>query len=421
MLRANDPSLRTWVPVPKDSDFPIQNLPLGVIRYNDEYHVATRIGDHVLDLAVLNRSGLLGVNYVDEVFENQYINDCIGLGKEMMRDLRNRISQLLDKRGHELKDNSDLRDECLLEIEKVEVCMPLKVGNYTDFYSSKEHATNVGSMFRDPANALLPNWSHMPIGYHGRASSIVLSGTPVYRPKGQTKPADSEKPVFGPTQQLDFELELAFVTCKSTSLGASIPTDEAEDAIFGMVLFNDWSARDIQSWEYVPLGPFLAKNFASSISAWVVSLDALKPFRVDGPKQEPAPLPYLRFKGQHNYDIELEVLLEAPRFTRQRIVHSNYKYMYWNMVQQLAHHTVNGCNIQTGDLYASGTISGPIRDSFGSMLELTWRGTEPLKLPNKSERSFIHDHDIITMKAYAQNSDVRIGFGEVVTKILPAV
>ena len=420
MIRANDPNLRSWVPVPENSDFPIQNLPLGVICINEHHHVATRIGDHLLDLAVLNKSGLLGVDFVQQIFEQDSINACMALGKEMMRDLRNRISRLLDDKHNDLRKDVDLRESCLLPISQVEVCMPLKVGNYTDFYSSIEHATNVGTMLRDPANALSPNWKHIPIGYHGRASSIILSGTPVKRPKGQTKAADQDAPSFGPCQQLDFELEMAFVTCRSNPLGTPVSIDEAEDYIFGMVLFNDWSARDIQSWEYVPLGPFLAKSFASSVSAWVVSMDALEPFRVEGPVQDPKPLPYLQFKGTHNYDIELEVLLETPRFNAARIVHSNYKYMYWNMVQQLTHQASNGCNIQVGDLYASGTISGPIRDSYGSMMELTWRGTEPLKLPNNTERKFIQDNDTVIMKAYAKNEKVRIGFGEVITTILPA-
>jgi fumarylacetoacetase len=338
----------------------------------------------------------------------------------MNRDLRNRISRLLDDKHDDLRKNVSLREACLFAIHDVEVTMPLRIPNYTDFYSSKEHATNVGSMFRDPANALLPNWKHIPIGYHGRASSIVISGTPVKRPKGQTKSPDQEHPEFGPTKQLDFELEMAFVTCKSNELGSPIPAHEVEDYIFGMVLFNDWSARDIQSWEYVPLGPFLGKNFASSMSAWVVNLDALKPFRVDGPVQDPKPLPYLHVDGEHHYDIQLEVYLESPRFNPARIVHSNYKYLYWNMAQQLLHHASNGCNIQIGDLYASGTISGPIKDSFGSMLELTWRGTEPLQLPNNSERKFINDHDTVIMRAFSVSNNVRVGFGEVSTKILPA-
>jgi fumarylacetoacetase len=418
MIRANDPKIQSWIPVPENSDFPIQNLPLGVIKVNDEFHVATRIGDFVVDLALLNRSGLLGVDFVQSLFENEFINDCISLGREMMRDLRNRLSKLLDNKHPELASDVELRQRCVLPIKQVEVCMPIRIENYTDFYSSIEHATNVGTMFRDPANALLPNWKHIPIGYHGRASSIVLSGTPLRRPKGQTKAPDQTQPTFGPSKQVDFELEMAFVTCKSNPLGTSIPIDQAEDYIFGMVIFNDWSARDIQSWEYVPLGPFLAKNFGSSISAWVVNLDALKPFRVEGPVQDPAPLSYLQYTGNHNYDIQLEVFIESPMFIPHKIVHSNYKYMYWNMVQQLTHHASNGCNIQVGDLYASGTISGPIKDSFGSMLELTWRGTEPLKMPDGTERKFIEDRDKIIMHAYAMNDDVRIGFGEVCTTIL---
>lgn len=418
MIRANDPKIQSWIPVPENSDFPIQNLPLGVIKVNDEFHVATRIGDFVVDLALLNRSGLLGVDFVQSLFENEFINDCISLGREMMRDLRNRLSKLLDNKHHELASDVELRQRCVLPIKQVEVCMPIRIENYTDFYSSIEHATNVGTMFRDPANALLPNWKHIPIGYHGRASSIVLSGTPLRRPKGQTKAPDQTQPTFGPSKQVDFELEMAFVTCKSNPLGTTIPIDQAEDYIFGMVIFNDWSARDIQSWEYVPLGPFLAKNFGSSISAWVVNLDALKPFRVEGPVQDPAPLSYLQFTGNHNYDIQLEVFIESPMFIPHKIVHSNYKYMYWNMVQQLTHHASNGCNIQVGDLYASGTISGPIKDSFGSMLELTWRGTEPLKMPDGTERKFIEDRDKIIMHAFAMNDDVRIGFGEVCTTIL---
>jgi fumarylacetoacetase len=418
MIRANDPKIQSWIPVPENSDFPIQNLPLGVIKVNDEFHVATRIGDFVVDLALLNRSGLLGVDFVQSLFENEFINDCISLGREMMRDLRNRLSKLLDNKHPELASDVELRQRCVLPIKQVEVCMPIRIENYTDFYSSIEHATNVGTMFRDPANALLPNWKHIPIGYHGRASSIVLSGTPLRRPKGQTKGPDQTQPTFGPSKQVDFELEMAFVTCKSNPLGTSIPIDQAEDYIFGMVIFNDWSARDIQSWEYVPLGPFLAKNFGSSISAWVVNLDALKPFRVEGPVQDPAPLSYLQYTGNHNYDIQLEVFIESPMFIPHKIVHSNYKYMYWNMVQQLTHHASNGCNIQVGDLYASGTISGPIKDSFGSMLELTWRGTEPLKMPDGTERKFIEDRDKIIMHAYAMNDDVRIGFGEVCTTIL---
>ena len=298
--------------------------------------------------------------------------------------------------------------------------MPLHVQNYTDFYSSIEHATNVGKMFRDPANALLPNWKHLPVGYHGRASSIVVSGINFHRPKGQMKPADAEKPIFGASKQLDFELEMAFVLNKNTEIGESISTQEAEDAIFGMVIFNDWSARDIQSWEYVPLGPFLGKNFCSSISPWVVTLEALEPFRTASPKQEPEVLDYLKFEGDKNFDINLEVYLQPENGEENLICKSNYKYMYWNMTQQLAHHTINGCNVEVGDLYASGTISGSEPNSFGSMLELTWRGQKPLKLSDGTERKFINDHDTLIMRGFSEKNGIRVGFGEVRGKVLPA-
>jgi fumarylacetoacetase len=295
------------------------------------------------------------------------------------------------------------------------------VPNYTDFYSSEEHATNVGSMFRDPKNALLPNWKHVPVGYHGRASSIVVSGTPIYRPKGQIKLPDTEQPIFSPSRKLDFELEVAFITCAETKLGTSINTHEAEDNIFGVVLFNDWSARDIQQWEYVPLGPFLGKNFGSTISPWIVTLDALEPFRINGPAQNPSVLPYLTYQGEKNFDISLEVSMISAQEERLVVSRSNFKYMYWNMSQQLAHQTINGCNIQVGDVYASGTISGPLPDSYGSLLELTWNGQRPLTLDGGAARTFIEDGDTILMKGYAEKDGVRIGFGECKGKIWPAL
>jgi fumarylacetoacetase len=275
-------------------------------------------------------------------------------------------------------------------------------------------------MFRDPDNALLPNWKHLPVGYHGRASSIVVSGTPIKRPNGQRKAPDETSPTFGPSQRLDFELEVAFITCCNTKLGETISTEKAADCIVGLVLFNDWSARDIQVWEYVPLGPFLAKNFGSSISPWVVTLDALEPFKVDGAKQDPEPLDYLKYEGQHNYDIKLEVDIELPDGQSKTICQSNYRHMYWNMVQQLAHQTVNGCNIKVGDMYASGTISGPEENSYGSMLEIAWKGTKPIKMPDGSERKFIHDNDTVVMRGWAEKDGVRVGFGEVRSKVLPA-
>jgi fumarylacetoacetase len=423
MIKANDPALHSWIEIAADSEFPIQNLPFGIFSTPDrDPRVGVAIGEYILDMCVLGRCDFFELIDLDpNVFHRPYLNDFIALGKPIWRAVRNRVSDLLRNDNDEISGNSNLIRECLVKQSEAEMLMPVKVQNYTDFYSSLEHATNVGTMFRDPENALLPNWKHLPIGYHGRASSIVVSGTPIYRPKGQTKPHDAELPTFGPTRQLDFELEVAFITGKETALGQSITPNEAEDYIFGLVLFNDWSARDIQAWEYVPLGPFLAKSFASSVSPWVVTLDALEPFRMKGPEQEPGPLPYLDFTGQRNYDIQLEVLLQPENGQEYSISRSNFRYMYWNMTQQLAHQTSNGCNIQVGDLYASGTISGSDKGSYGSMLELTWRGTQPLLLPDGSERQFIQDHDTIIMRGYGAYNGIRIGFGEVRGTILPAL
>ncbi len=298
--------------------------------------------------------------------------------------------------------------------------LPVQIGDYTDFYSSIEHATNVGIMFRDPANALLPNWKHIPVGYHGRASSIVVSGTDIVRPCGQTKADADALPTFQASKQMDFELEMGFVVGKESSLGQRISTHEAEEYIFGLVLFNDWSARDIQKWEYVPLGPFLGKNFGSSMSAWVVPLEALEPFRLPTPKQEPAVLPYLEFEGWKNYDIQLEVVIKPENSEENIVSKSNFKYMYWNMAQQLAHHTVNGCNVRVGDLCASGTISGNAPDSYGSMLELAWKGTKPLQMSDGTTRTFLQDYDTVVMKGYCEKEGIKVGFGEVRGKILPA-
>ncbi|MES2630077.1 MAG: fumarylacetoacetase, partial [Bacteroidota bacterium] len=320
----------------------------------------------------------------------------------------------------ELQEHDVHVNQVFFDLHDVEMLMPVKVGDYTDFYSSMDHATNVGKMFRDPANALLPNWKHLPVGYHGRASSIIPSGIPVRRPKGQFKSADMEKPAFGPCKNLDFELEVAFVTYPGKPMGESISTAEAENYIFGMVLFNDWSARDIQSWEYVPLGPFLAKNFASSVSPWIVTLDALEPFKTSGPVQDPEVLPYLGFEGNWHYDINLEVDIIPENNSGSTVCKSNYKHMYWNLVQQLAHHTVNGCNINAGDMMASGTISGPEENSFGSMLEITWRGERPITLADGTQRKFINDGDTVAMRGWSETNGVRVGFGSVEAKVLPA-
>ena len=414
--------MKSFINYPQNSDFSIHNIPFGVAVFNREYIACcTRIGDLVIDLATLFVYGYFdaieGLN--ENVFEAYTLNEFIELGKPVTNAVRLKIQELLLE-GSSLSHDEKTIEECFYDLDKVQMMMPLHVQNYTDFYSSIEHATNVGKMFRDPENALLPNWKHLPVGYHGRASSIVVSGINFHRPKGQMKPADAENPIFGASKQLDFELEMAFVLNKNTEIGESISTQEAEDAIFGMVIFNDWSARDIQSWEYVPLGPFLGKNFCSSISPWVVTLEALEPFRTASPKQEPEVLDYLKFEGDKNFDINLEVYLQPENGEENLICKSNYKYMYWNMTQQLAHHTINGCNVEVGDLYASGTISGSEPNSFGSMLELTWRGQNPLKLSDGTERKFIEDHDTIIMKGFSEKDGIRVGFGEVRGKVLPA-
>lgn len=421
MIRANDPSLTSWVTVSKDSDFPIQNIPFGIFKTDSlTPRVGSRIGDFVIDLKTLYVLGYLK-NLALELtdFDTDSLNPLMQHGKIATRDLRNRISKLLDNKQDDLKNNAHHVQQILIPADQVEMLLPVKVGDYTDFYSSREHATNVGTMFRDPNNALLPNWLWIPVGYHGRASSIIVSGEPIYRPKGQTKPNPDGDPVFGSCKRLDFELETAFITYDGKPLGDTISTEEAEDYIFGLCLLNDWSARDIQTWEYVPLGPFLAKNFASSISPWIVTLDALMPFQDEGPTQTPEVLSYLSFKGKKSYDISLQVAITPENGEETIVCNSNFKHMYWNMAQQLAHHTVNGCNIRRGDMMGSGTISGSTPDSYGSMLELSWKGTKPLSMKDGSTRVFIQDGDTVTMRGTCSKEGVKIGFGEVSTKVLP--
>jgi len=413
MFRANNPTLKSWVNVPANCDFPIQNLPFGVYRAEDgDPRLCTAIGENVADLYVLAEHGFFDdLDIARDTFRQPVLNDFIALGKSKTRAVRNRLSEILDD-DLETWDASELAPFFLKPLAEATMLLPLRIGDYTDFYSSREHAGNVGAMFRSAENPLLPNWLHLPVGYHGRASSIVVSGTPVRRPKGQLMPDGAEKPVYEPSRQLDFELEMAFVIGKSTELGQTLSTAEAEDYIFGMMLFNDWSARDIQRWEYVPLGPFLGKNFASTVSPWVVTLDALEPFRVAGPKQEPEVLPYLQYAGDRSFDLQLEVLIAPERGEAQKVCHSNFKYLYWNMCQQLAHHTSNGCNINVGDLCASGTISGPTPDSYGSMLEISWKGTRPVAMSDGSERRFLQDGDTVVMRGWGERDGVRIGFGE---------
>ena len=418
--------MKSWIEIPADSDFPLENLPYGIAEVvPGKINAVSRIGDYAIDLEKLAWFHVFDDLEFDfeGVFSQTTLNDFIGMGQEAHRAVRKRIQQVFSD-DYFKHDDDDLLVSIqavgLRHIENITMLMPVRVTDYTDFYSSIEHATNVGRMFRDPANALLPNWRHLPVGYHGRASSIVVSGTGIHRPKGQTLPQGADKPVFGPSQMLDFELEMAFVVGQPTELGDSVPAAEAEDYIFGFLLFNDLSARDIQSWEYVPLGPFLSKNFGSVVSPWIVTLDALEPFRVKGPEQDPEVLPYLRTDGLRNFDINLDVIIQPVDGVENLVCRSNFRYMYWNICQQLAHHTVNGCNINTGDLYASGTISGSEPGSYGSMLELTWRGANPIKLSDGSERKFINDNDTLIMRGFAEKDGLRVGFGECVTKILPA-
>lgn len=413
--------MKSFIQYDSNSDFSIHNIPFGVAIFeDDDIGCVTRVGDTVVDLAALFHNGYFDeFNLEENVFDAFTLNEFIALGKAVTVPMREHLQKLLLE-GSELSKDEDTLKIALHPIESVDMQMPVHVPNYTDFYSSIEHATNVGKMFRDPDNALLPNWRHIPVGYHGRASSIVVSGTPLHRPKGQTLPPDATVPVFGPSKRVDFELEVAFITNTFTELGDSVSTSDAENQIFGLVLFNDWSARDIQKWEYVPLGPFLAKNFGSSISPWIVTLEALDPFRVEGPKQEPEVLPYLKYEGKKNFDIHLQTLIETENGDENLICTSNFKYMYWNMAQQLAHHTINGCNLEVGDMYGSGTISGHTEDSFGSMLELAWAGTKPLKMKDGTERKFIEDNDTVIMRGWCEKDGIRVGFGEVSGKILPA-
>ena len=421
-----DPTLKSFIEVHPDSHFPIQNLPYGAFRRNPDSatHIGVAIGDQILDLTALSQSGLLdtpllaGRNY----FGRGTLNFLMAAGKAVWTEARETISALLQADNPLLRDDETLRRAAFLHQDAVAMQMPVDIGHYSDFYSSREHATNVGSMFRDPQNALLPNWTWIPIAYHGRASSVVISGTDIRRPVGQTRPDPEKPPVFGPCRLLDFELEMGFFVGPGTEMGQSIPLEQAIDHIFGMVLVNDWSARDIQRWEYQPLGPFLSKNFATSISPWVVPMAALEPFRMAGPTQNPEPLPYLRGETRRAYDIRLSVTLRGEGMAAPATIsNSNLRHMYWNICQQLTHHSISGCNMNPGDLLASGTISGPTPDSYGSLLELAWRGTKPLEIAPGETRSFLQDGDTLALSGYCQGDGFRVGFGEVSGRILPAV
>jgi len=409
--------MKSWFEIDPASDFSIHNIPFGIIsQAGKNKRVATRIGDSIIDLYALSKLDVFSsLGILPDVFNEEFLNEFIAEGKKKTNAVRKKIQELLTDEKSVLKYHPDL----FSDISDVQVHMPVKVTDYTDFYSSIEHATNLGKLFRDPENALLPNWRHLPVGYHGRASSIIESGVSIHRPKGQQKPADGP-PVFGPCKWLDFELEVGFIIGKETQLSDSVTTATAEEHIFGLVLFNDWSARDIQKWEYVPLGPFLGKSFASSISPWVVTLEALDNFRVPGPVQEPAVLDYLQYEGIRNIDLHLEVSLEPQNSEESLISVSNFKYMYWNMAQQLTHHTINGCNVQVGDMMASGTISGKDEKSFGSMLEMNQGGKKEIPLKGGATRKFIQDYDSIIMRGHCEKDGLRVGFGEVRAQVLPA-
>eukprot|EP01094_Clydonella_sp_ATCC50884_P026658 TRINITY_DN738_c0_g1_i1.p1 TRINITY_DN738_c0_g1~~TRINITY_DN738_c0_g1_i1.p1 ORF type:complete len:434 (-),score=160.41 TRINITY_DN738_c0_g1_i1:563-1810(-) len=411
----------SFVEYSPECPFPIQNLPYGAFRHTsfDGVHLGVAIGDLVLDLHAVASASLFSNAAVTAAFQQSTLNDFMSLGRPAWKEARATLTHLLSKDVDTLRDNAELRARALLPQADVQMVMPARVGDYTDFYSSREHATNVGTMFRGADNALQPNWLHLPVGYHGRASSVVVSGTPLHRPSGQLKPAE-DPPVWGTCKLLDFELEMAFFVGPANELGHRIKIENANDHIFGVVVMNDWSARDIQKWEYVPLGPFCGKNFGTTISPWVVTLDALEPFVRQGPAQDdPKVLPYLEDKEPGAYDVNLEVKLQPEGAEPTTICTSNLRNLYWSMKQQLVHHSSTGCNMQPGDLLGSGTISGPTPDTYGSMLELTWRGTKPLQLPNGEERKFLKDGDTVIMTGYCQGDGYRVGFGDCVGSVLP--
>lgn len=417
--------LKSFIDIAPDSDFPLENLPYGIFsnEQNTQPRAGVALGEWVVDLAALEAKGYLKLEQDQQFFNQPTLNSFIESGKANWSKVRTELQKLLSADHAELRDNKELRDQVFFKQSDVKMHLPVHIPGYTDFYSSKEHATNVGCMFRDPKNALLANWSELPVGYNGRASSVIVSGTQIVRPSGQIKLPDSDRPIFSACRKLDFELETGFIIGKPNNLGEPIAIENAWDHIFGMVLFNDWSARDLQQWEYVPLGPFNAKTFASSISPWIVTMEALEPFKTSSPAQEPKPLTYLREDNSSNsYDINLSVEIQPKNSDQADVIcETNFKYMYWSMAQQLAHHTIAGCNVQVGDLMGSGTISGPTPNSYGSLLEITWNATKPLTLSNGEQRTFIQDGDTVIMKGHCEKDGLRIGFGVVSGKILPAL
>jgi fumarylacetoacetase len=414
-------ALSSFIPASPESDFPIQNLPYGVFSTHDEprHRIGVAIGDYILDLSVITNTGVFD-SEVTNAFQQPTLNKFMSLGRPHWKAARQVITRLLSSEESQLRDNQQLRQAAFRLQKDAIMHLPADIGDYTDFYSSKEHASNVGTMWRGKDNALMPNWLHLPVGYHGRASSVVVSGTDIRRPRGQS--AIENKPFFTASKELDIELETAFFVGPGTNLGESMSVQDAHNHIFGMVLMNDWSARDIQRWEYVPLGPFLGKNFGTTISPWVVTMEALEPFLVQGPEQNPPPLPYLADVGPSSYDIDLEVEYRAHGASAPKIVsRSNFKYLYWSMKQQLVHHAISGCNMRPGDLLASGTISGPTKESWGSLLEISWKGTEPIDFGNGITRTFLQDGDVINLRGHCNGNGYKIGFGDCIGKILPSL
>ncbi|WOL19218.1 fumarylacetoacetase [Canna indica] len=429
--------LRSFVDVAPDSHFPLENLPYGVFRPSSSSSASgaggdaspppprpgVAIGDFVLDLSVISGAGLFDGPILKNspCFLQTSLNMFVGMGRPAWKEARLTLQRLLSADEPTLRDNTSLREKCLLKMTEVEMLLPTVVGDYTDFYCSVHHAKNCGTIFRGPENAIPRNWFYLPVAYHGRASSIVISGTDIIRPRGQGYPMGNSPPYFGPTQKLDFELEMAAIVGPGNELGRPINVNEAADHIFGLVLMNDWSARDIQAWECVPLGPFLGKSFSTTISPWVVTLDALEPFACDAPVQDPQPLAYLVESKHINYDISLEVGIKPAEHEHPAIVtRSNFKNLYWTLTQQLAHHTVNGCNMRPGDLLGTGTLSGPEPESFGCLLELTWNGQKSLSL-NGSDHKFLEDGDEVIFRACCKGKDYNVGFGSCTGKVLPAL
>jgi len=423
-ITANDPKRKSWLHSSEGSDFPLQNIPFGVfLTKEDIITIGTRIGEYAIDLGAFHQLGYFdGIPLTDDLFMQDSLNDFIADGRKTWRLVRNRIADVFDADNPILRDNTNHKDVIIFDISEIEMLLPVDIGDYTDFYSSKEYASNVGEMFRGKKNALMPNWIHAPIAYHGRSSSVIVSETPIHRPVGQMLMDGSDQPIASSSQKLDMELEMAFITTSANHLGEPIDVNNTDEHIFGMVLLNDWSARDIQKWEYIPLGPFLGKNFASTISPWIVTMDALEPFKCENTKQDKLPLPYLQQKGKKNsYDIKLQAVLKTENGNETVLCQSNFKYLYWTMAQQLSHHTMNGCTVRSGDLMGSGTISGSTKNSYGSLLELTWAEKESIALNDGSQRTYLLDGDSVILHGHCKNEFTRIGFGNCKGKIFPSV